>query len=576
MKTFFTSMFLLGMIVFILIPGQSFAQSGTMTVYASGQTLDQIIAGDQTNGVQNHSVYKLVSLDSTYLVDATITISSSVSIIGVPDPTTGKLPSIQSDVLQSTQVTGIQFTFNGPKSTVILKNLYLLGVAPNNAVSTQSGQGVQVSADSISLIVDNCVFDDFTQFDIGYNANWDKFKITNSKFRNGVEGDAQYYIPEVLRNEYPGTAPTDTVIMNYNTMLCVASGPVLASSFVKYFEFIHNDVVDAAKAPVWIERATDAKIDNNIFYNTYAVAEAYFEYKGFWDEKGTQLRIPAVINFVPLDSATTANFIGKASSNSADSAAAEAARKIEVKNNAYFWSSDLLNFYTTWNDTATAAYDSLVTPVFMNSGTAVMFGNSAYPNFVQSGNQNVDPKFGSGIANVDGNSTTGDGNGLLDWIAAIRGGTATTQYYAYQRTDGTALAPPWPLPEYTSNDLKYSATLTSTDSKQVGDPYWFTGTPTGVKQVPAQGPAKFALSNNYPNPFNPSTTINFSLAKDGNVTLNIYNVMGQLVKSVVSNAYMSKGEHNYIVNMDNFASGVYFYALRQGSNIITKKMVLLK
>ncbi len=52
--------------------------------------------------------------------------------------------------------------------------------------------------------------------------------------------------------------------------------------------------------------------------------------------------------------------------------------------------------------------------------------------------------------------------------------------------------------------------------------------------------------------------------------------MGQLVKSIVSNAYMSKGDHNYEVNMDNFASGVYFYTLRQGSNILTKKMVLLK
>jgi hypothetical protein len=137
--------------------------------------------------------------------------------------------------------------------------------------------------------------------------------------------------------------------------------------------------------------------------------------------------------------------------------------------------------------------------------------------------------------------------------------------------------PAWPLPE--STDLKYSNTTvenSSTDGKPLGDPYWFTGTPTGVKQVPAESPIKFALSNNYPNPFNPSTTIKFSIAKEGNVTLNVYNVMGQLVKSVVNNAHMSQGEHNYIVNMDNFASGVYFYTLRQGSNIITKKMVLLK
>lgn len=576
MKALFTTIFLLAMIVFFLVPNQTNAQSGTLTVYASGKSLDQVIAADTTStGLQKHSTYQLVSLDTTYLLDATVTIKSDVSLIGVPDGSTGRLPCVQSDVLADQTITGVQFTFTGKGTNVVMKNLYLLGVAPNNSVNTAAGQGVQISADSISLTVDNCVFDDFTQFDIGYNGNWDKFKITNTKFRNGIELATAYYVPEAIRYEWPGTGPTDSVIVKYNTFLCVAEGPVIAYSYIKYFEFSHNDVVQGAKGPVWTETLTNGKVENNIFYNTYAVSVNPAELYGKWDEKGPSVRKPAVINYVGLDSAIAAAFTGNTITSSADSLAAEKARNVQVKNNVYFWSSKLTDFYTTWNDTATV--DSIFVPSFMNSETAAMFGSSTYPNFAQSGNQNADPGFGSGITDVENNPGANDGNGLLGWIAAVRGGSGSTEFFAYQRTDGTANIPVWPLPE--SSGLKYSSASVksmSNDGLPEGDPYWFTGKVTGVEHQHTSTPSKFALNNNYPNPFNPSTNISFSLAKDGNVSLAIYNVVGQLVKTVVNNAYLSSGQHQFNVQMDNFASGIYFYTLRQGSNIITKKMVLLK
>ena len=196
MKTLSATTFLIAMIVLILLPGQSFSQSGTMIVYAnSSSTLDQIINGDVTGGVNNHSVYQLVSTDTTYLLDATITSQSGISIIGVPDPSTGKLPCIEADVLSDNSIPGIFFTFTGQGTRVMLKNLYLLGIAPNNVNNTALGQGVQISADSISLTVDNCVFDMMSQFEIAFGSNWNKFYITNSKFRNGIDGASAYYVP---------------------------------------------------------------------------------------------------------------------------------------------------------------------------------------------------------------------------------------------------------------------------------------------------------------------------------------------------------------------------------------------
>lgn len=99
---------------------------------------------------------------------------------------------------------------------------------------------------------------------------------------------------------------------------------------------------------------------------------------------------------------------------------------------------------------------------------------------------------------------------------------------------------------------------------------------TAIEQEPSSIPTKFALSNNYPNPFNPSTNIKFSIAQSGNVSLKIYNALGQLVKTIIDNVYENKGSYEFNVNMDNFASGIYFYMLNQGNQQITKKMVLLK
>ena len=98
---------------------------------------------------------------------------------------------------------------------------------------------------------------------------------------------------------------------------------------------------------------------------------------------------------------------------------------------------------------------------------------------------------------------------------------------------------------------------------------------TAVSESADPVPQKFNLGNNYPNPFNPTTTINVTLAKSGMMSLRIYNVLGQLVK-VVDQGFKAAGLYKCNVNMDNFASGVYFYRLQQGNNFMTKKMLLLK
>jgi hypothetical protein len=96
----------------------------------------------------------------------------------------------------------------------------------------------------------------------------------------------------------------------------------------------------------------------------------------------------------------------------------------------------------------------------------------------------------------------------------------------------------------------------------------------GVQTAP-QSPQKFQLQNNYPNPFNPSTVINYTIAKAGNVTLKVYNLLGQEVATLV-NGFQTANTYNVDFNATGLSSGVYIYELRSGSNVISKKMVLMK
>ncbi len=88
-------------------------------------------------------------------------------------------------------------------------------------------------------------------------------------------------------------------------------------------------------------------------------------------------------------------------------------------------------------------------------------------------------------------------------------------------------------------------------------------------------PLEFHLSNNYPNPFNPTTTINFALPKNSDVKLIVYDIMGRKVTELLK-AKMNAGHHKVTFNGSKLSSGVYYYRLEAGENVSVKKMMLIK
>lgn len=115
--------------------------------------------------------------------------------------------------------------------------------------------------------------------------------------------------------------------------------------------------------------------------------------------------------------------------------------------------------------------------------------------------------------------------------------------------------------------------LVSSDGKTVGDPRW--GSPLTAVKVSEMTPNVFALEQNFPNPFNPSTTIKYQVPAAGLVTLTVYNVVGQQVATLV-NQVQEAAAYETSFDASHLSSGLYFYTLRSGSFVSTKKMMLLK
>jgi hypothetical protein len=88
-------------------------------------------------------------------------------------------------------------------------------------------------------------------------------------------------------------------------------------------------------------------------------------------------------------------------------------------------------------------------------------------------------------------------------------------------------------------------------------------------------PDEIHLFQNYPNPFNPTTTIKFDLPKSSEVSLKIFNILGEEIATLVSDR-LSAGSYSYEWDGNNLASGVYLYRLQAGEYVETRKMVLMR
>jgi hypothetical protein len=98
---------------------------------------------------------------------------------------------------------------------------------------------------------------------------------------------------------------------------------------------------------------------------------------------------------------------------------------------------------------------------------------------------------------------------------------------------------------------------------------------TDAESISQLIPNHFDLYNNYPNPFNPSTTIRFAVPEISNVKIEVYNLIGERITTLI-NEIKTAGYYEVQFNASNLASGIYFYRIQAGNFVESKKMILLK
>ena len=141
------------------------------------------------------------------------------------------------------------------------------------------------------------------------------------------------------------------------------------------------------------------------------------------------------------------------------------------------------------------------------------------------------------------------------------GTTNEPQHYSY--VDSTVIPGTW---YYRLKQIDFDGTVHYSDGIRAN-------TLTGVR--PMEIPGAFSLLQNYPNPWNPSTTIRYGLPHASFVTLSVYNTVGQQVARLV-NEQQQSGYHEATFRGEGLASGVYFYRIQAGDFVASRKLLLLK
>ena len=104
----------------------------------------------------------------------------------------------------------------------------------------------------------------------------------------------------------------------------------------------------------------------------------------------------------------------------------------------------------------------------------------------------------------------------------------------------------------------------------------FSNYSTNIKEIQNHADVEtFALKQNYPNPFNPSTIFKYSIPTQSKVIIKVFDILGNEIETLV-NEEKPVGEYESTWNAANLPSGVYFYQLKSGKFIQTKKMILLR
>jgi len=412
---------------------------------------------------------------------------------------------------------------------------------------------IDTAVPGVDLVIDGCIIHNERgeHIRIAQTAAARIVKITNTIFSN--MGDLGRSNLGAGRGIDLRNISLDSLILVNNTFVNFHDRIIRhyqSVAAIKYFKFDHNTIVNglsyhATMSLGWL--GDDAIITNNLFIDhhiagadTDKVRQAEFGEPGELDPRNGLGKIVWILS---------------------------------VPNDTTQWT--VAGNYYSVSPAVQAFYDQYAAAGVLGEGPAL--------------NHHVNAKLGADSINAFKKESITLGNrptpmlAMAQWYRDPAGGNKTKSTTNFVRALHDYDRRPW---QYFADtlDCSYPTTTAAYAGAQrglpAGDLNWFPDkkaewqTSVRTKENGAK-PTEFALNQNFPNPFNPSTRISFRLDNAGFTTLTIYNMLGQKMATLIAGK-LPAGHHEIDFDAADLSNGVYFYRLESGNNVSIKKMVVMK
>ncbi len=512
------------------------------------ETLNLAVENDVSRPADR--VYRLQN-GGIYVLNGTVDNSGFPLHVWAADPN-GMPPVLIPGVNESgSNAKSFNFLANGS-----LKGLYLSSL---DVTGNYLRNNVQLDQDGISVTLDRCFFDYDRQAPIRCNAQEQKLYVKNCILRNlsqkGTQNTSRCI--DVRENL------ADSIVVQNSTFF-FATGELVndqGGALFKNLIFDHNTLV--ATDNMDSDRIVKGRITNNLFIDVgWEIQDIAFDADDIAD--GDTLRDEVL----PIDSLRTPLFT-------------EAEREIYISNNSLAFSPVLVDWDNAVDTLALPVLHNEVSQSFIDTNPNIVSQNWLYeypdftnpPDFTKLRTYREYELSGAPEANTPDLIVDPVPNDAED-IPNTYGVTAP-----FYSVTGAEYIFTYPV-----SKASYTHAI---GGFPLGDLNWFPGKKaeweiwmTGVEQKPGHKPVEYALRQNYPNPFNPSTFIEFSLARPADVSLVVYNLRGQEIRTLVSE---TKSAGAYRVQWDGkdnqmktVANGVYLYKLKAGDHTSSRLMSYVK
>ncbi len=560
------------LIISVIFSFKVFAQTDEVIVPPGPEIFDFIMGDTTSTGERNvpGRVYKL-ERGQIYIFTETLEIDFDFYLVADDDDPNNPVrpPMLVKGVHPDGSLVENLINITGDNIKIGLKNLLFQGVPMDGKYRNDWTLALSGTGTNVHMEIDNCVFNGWSYAAMDLPMKNIKLYLRNNYFRNLVQPVHPFGGQDVATYN-----ANDTLIYENNTFFNTSAYIVLPQPDERcnYIKFDHNTIFTTIINPFFVPSIQNAEFTNNIFYGILAMGQKHEEIEAGW--YGWDNAAVGIMNYDTM-STELQQKLGME----------ESARRIVHKNNVWFNPQKIVDYWTAFvdsipvtdvnGDTTGWTTQPLTPTVWMNANTQAMFDDKDnYPNFIDENTIYADPEFDPTMAAAVIDS-------VVNWVSWWRNGLG------WESSDGPArqinfgndnFDLPWPFPETLTYSNAELATA-STEGLHLGDLNWYPEEKAQWTDIETENTPleyKFTLYQNYPNPFNPSTVIKFSIKEQSNVSLDVFNTLGQKVATLI-NKELSAGNYKYTFDGSKLSSGVYFYRLKSGNSFVQiKKMLLLK